>query len=93
MHSATEWRGHLAHGEPLLSKLATVANRPRSWAFCHHEFDIETKDTFPLAPLGERGDRKAGGEGVFTKAEFVRRSSKSQAKGKSETASASTAFH
>jgi hypothetical protein len=24
-------------------------------AFCHHEFDIETKDTFPLAPLGKRG--------------------------------------
>ena len=46
----------------------------------HHEFDIETKGTFPLAPLGERGDRKAGGEGVFTKMEFVRRSSHSKGK-------------
>ena len=49
-------------------------------AFCHHEFDIETENTFPLAPLGERGDRKAegtprsaccGGEGVRTKLETM----------------------
>ena len=42
--------------------------------------ELKTNDSFSLAPLGERGDRKAGGEGVFTKMEFVRRSSKSKGK-------------
>ena len=64
----------------LLSKIADAASGPRGTALSHHEFDIETKDTFPLAPLGERGDRKAGGEGVFSKMEFVRRSSNSKGK-------------
>ena len=73
----------------LLSKIPDVASSPRGTALSHHEFDIETKDTFPLAPLGERGDRKAegaprsaccGGEGVFTKMEFFRRSSNSKGK-------------
>jgi hypothetical protein len=73
----------------VLSKLADAPSGPHGTALSHHEFDIETKDTFPLAPLGERGDRKAGGEGVFTKMEFVRQSGKS--KGKSEIPSASTA--
>jgi hypothetical protein len=75
------------------SKLGDAPSGPRGTALNHHEFDIETKDIFSLAPLGERGDRKAGGEGVFTKMEFVRESRKSKVKGKSEIASASPAFH
>jgi len=31
-----------------------------------HEYNIKTKKVSSLAPLGERGDRKAGGEGVST---------------------------
>ena len=77
----------------LLFKIADAANGSRGPALSHHEFDIETKGTFPLAPLGERGDRRAGGAGVFTKMEFVRESRKSKVKGKSEIASASPAFH
>jgi hypothetical protein len=68
------------HPGSLLSKLADAPSGPRGTALSHHEFDIETKNTFSLAPLGERGDRKAGGEGVFTKMEFVWESRKSQAK-------------
>ena len=64
----------------LLSKLADAPSGPRGTALSHHEFDIGTKNTFPLAPLGERGDRKAGGEGVFTKMEFVWQNSKSKGK-------------
>ena len=84
----------------LLSKLADASSGPRGTALNHREFDIETKDTFPLAPLGERGDRKAegaprsaccGGEGVFTKMEFVWESRKNKAKGNREMASESTA--
>jgi hypothetical protein len=74
----------------LLSKLADSPSGPRGTALSHHEFDIETKNTFPLAPLGERGDRKAGGEGVFAKMEFVWETRKSQAKGKNEMPSEST---
>ena len=37
----------------LLSKIADAANGPCGTALSHHEFDIETKGTFPLAPMGE----------------------------------------
>ena len=47
----------------LLSKIADAANGPCGTALSHHEFDIETKGTFPLAPLGERAWTAAG---VFT---------------------------
>jgi hypothetical protein len=61
-----------------LSKLTTVPSGERGSAFRHHEFDIKTQDTFPLAPLGERGDRKAGGEGVRSKMGIVCLSRKSK---------------
>ena len=66
----------LAHGDsiPLLSKLADAPSGPRGTALSHREFDIETKNTFPLAPLGERGDRKARGEGVPSKIDECTRS-------------------
>jgi hypothetical protein len=83
----------------LLSKLANAPRGERGSAGVRSRIRLQTNDSFSLAPLGERGDRKAegaprsacrGGEGVFTKMEFVWKSRKSQAKGKSETASAST---
>ena len=77
----------------LLSKLAAAPRGEHGSARERSRIRHQTNDSFPLAPLGEREDRKAGGEGVFTKMEFVWESRKSKVKGKSETASASPAFH
>jgi hypothetical protein len=77
----------------LLSKLADAPCGGHGSACARSRIRHQTNDSFPLAPVGERGARKAGGEGVFTKMEFVWEGRKSKAKGKSETASASPAFH
>ena len=51
---------------PALSKLVNAYRGQRGIAVCCHEYRVKTKGYFSLAPLGERGDRKAGGEGVST---------------------------
>ena len=79
--------GALSHGwlavgymTTLLSKLADAPCGDCNFAHAQSRIRRQTNDSFSLAPLGERGDRKAGGEGVFTKMEFVWESRKSKAK-------------
>jgi hypothetical protein len=67
-----------------LSKLANPSRNQRGSAPCCYEFNIGTNGTSSLAPLGERGDRKAVGEGVLTKLETICQNRKSRPRGKNE---------
>jgi predicted RNase H-like HicB family nuclease len=88
LHTMEEVFGQVgAVREPSLSKLRSIG-----WSVIH-EYSTKTKNSFSLAPLGERGDRKAegaprfagrGGERVSTNLESLRRSRKSKAKRKSK---------
>jgi hypothetical protein len=46
----------------------------------NHEYSVKIKDFSALAPLGERGDRKAVGEGVWTKKDTTRGKQEEQGK-------------
>ena len=68
-HALSGLAGKLGAVQTLVSKLT---------------IELETNESFSLAPLGERGSRKAGGEGVGPDLDTVRRSRKSKSKGRRE---------
>ena len=89
--------GHVAHGwlamgymTALLSKLANAPRGEHGSARARSRIRRQTNDLFSLAPLGERGDRKAGGEGVFTKTHASCRSRKNKSKHKMQKAKVRT---